>query len=694
MLSAISARIVTGHQDLQNQLLRSDMKLENELQHVRYENDRFREELRREFGTTVVQSSIPVSPVVSSSVSNPTYSVVATSSSGPSSVSTSDFQTQILSVLNSTFSKLSSIISDTYSVLHDTRQALSDSKSSDSKVKWIKFSGDPKKFRSWYLAIMAQLSIAPWSELYDVTLNSVVLTTTNTSLNGKLYAKVIGALEGSALQHMLSRAHLQANGILFLHELHQMYKPKNVPEVIAAKTVEFWGSTKRQSHESVDDYYNRFQELLEELSEADEPISKKSAIHHFIFTLGAEFEPLQNNFCLGSISAEWQTQDWPTLLVLCRDFYNSVNPKGPTPIRDRDPFAELHMDRNAHHKKIHNGFMNPTRFCQEIKAEQLKFPGKCIYHLSSTHPTDSCNIKKEYEKILQSKKSSPTGTSSGSTGTTSGQLRHLTEDVFEDAVDADDTADAIELGNDTNESDLLYFAHVSNHYLRLVKSDTSTNSELSRHPTKFPIIIDSGANFHMFKERGFFKFLTPATGKIILGDGKTSIPILGVGTVECLIGNNSLVIENVRYAPALSVSVYSLFVHTQLPGHGVYSSFEEGLFLTFPSFKTKAIIGDNDIYLDALPLSMSTMIDCQVPFQDEQHRTACRNMKQFQENILQEQEHLDNILHHLQLYYQSVTTKCRLNLEVPAGFRRSSVHTQNMQHYYSLRHNTESSTNI
>lgn len=222
MLSAISARIVTGHQDLQNQLLRSDMKLENELQHVRDENDRFHEELRREFGTTVVQSSIPVSPVVSSSVSNPTYSVVATSSSGPSSVSTSDFQTQILSVLNDTFSKLSSIISDTYSVLHDTRQALSDSKSSDSKVKCIKFSGDPKKFRSWYLAIMAQHSIAPWSELYDVTLNSVVPTTTNTSLNGKLYAKVIGALEGSALQHMLSRAHLQANGILFLHELHQM----------------------------------------------------------------------------------------------------------------------------------------------------------------------------------------------------------------------------------------------------------------------------------------------------------------------------------------------------------------------------------------------------------------------------------------------------------------------------------------
>jgi len=103
---------------------------------------------------------------------------------------------------------------------------------------------------------MAQLSIAPWTDLYN---DSVVQSTMNTSLNGKLYAKVIGVLEGPALQQMISHSHLQANGVLLLQELHQMYKPKNVPEVIAAKTIEFWGNTKRQSHESVDDYYNRFQ---------------------------------------------------------------------------------------------------------------------------------------------------------------------------------------------------------------------------------------------------------------------------------------------------------------------------------------------------------------------------------------------------------------------------------------------------
>jgi len=97
--------------------------------------------------------------------------------------------------------------------------------------------------------------------------------------------------------------------------------------VIAAKTAEFWGSTKRFSYETVDDYYNGFQELPADLDDAEEPILKRSAIHHFPFTLGSEIEPLQHNYRLGTIAEEWKIQDWPTLLVLCRDFYNLVNPK-------------------------------------------------------------------------------------------------------------------------------------------------------------------------------------------------------------------------------------------------------------------------------------------------------------------------------------------------------------------------------
>ncbi len=95
-----------------------------------------------------------------------------------------DVQSQMLAMLTDSFSKLSNILSE----------------KSDSKSDWPKFSGDTKKFRSWYLAIMAQLSLPPWLELYDTARNDIKTTTTNASLNGKLYSKLLLALEGSALQ--------------------------------------------------------------------------------------------------------------------------------------------------------------------------------------------------------------------------------------------------------------------------------------------------------------------------------------------------------------------------------------------------------------------------------------------------------------------------------------------------------------
>jgi hypothetical protein len=83
---------------------------------------------------------------------------------------------------------------------------------------------------------MAQLSLPPWKCLYDPATNDVVKTTTDVSLNGRLYAKLLISLEGVALQNVVSRTHLRANGLLLLQDLVQTYKPKHVPEVIATKT--------------------------------------------------------------------------------------------------------------------------------------------------------------------------------------------------------------------------------------------------------------------------------------------------------------------------------------------------------------------------------------------------------------------------------------------------------------------------
>jgi hypothetical protein len=145
-----------------------------------------------------------------------------------------------------------------------------------------------------------------------------------------------------------------------------------------------------------------------------------------------------------------------------------------------------------------------------------------------------CSIKKECDKLVATQH--PHASSSVSNMGSSGHLHHFIDDMFEDAV-SDDVVDGIvtDSSNDTNEDELLYFAHVTNHYLCLIKS-TSTTPMDSQHDMQYPIIADSSANYHMFKEREFFETLRRASGKVFLGDGKTSLAIKGIGTVLCKIG--------------------------------------------------------------------------------------------------------------------------------------------------------------
>jgi hypothetical protein len=84
---------------------------------------------------------------------------------------------------------------------------------------------------------------------------------------------------------------------------------------------------------------------------------------------------------------------------------------------------------------------------------------------------------------------------------------------------------------------------------------------------EFPIIADSGANFHMFCNQEF-QSMTPFSGKAILGDGQTTLNIQGIGTVKLWIGDHIHSIDNVRYRPDLAESIYSLFLHICTPNHG------------------------------------------------------------------------------------------------------------------------------
>jgi len=317
MLNVISNKMMDTIQDLQHQLLQKDLKYTLELQKLSKENETFRQNIiadmqQSNLGTNPVTVSNQVSPslATSPSMASPIIPSSGLSTTLSSDHLSQDFQQQMMTMLNATFTKLTTVIAD--------------SKPTDSKSDWPKFARDMKKFKHWFLAVVAQLSLMPWKEFYDYTNNTLVKTTESTALNEKLYAKLLLCLESQVFQDMVSRKHLRANGLLLLCELSQTYRPSHVPEVIAAKTVEFWSTLKRSPSESVDAYYNRFQAILDDLKEAGEPIPVGGAIQQFLFTLGADFAPIQNNYRISLLPDAWKTTDWPSLLVLCRDYANSV----------------------------------------------------------------------------------------------------------------------------------------------------------------------------------------------------------------------------------------------------------------------------------------------------------------------------------------------------------------------------------
>ncbi|MFN9982838.1 MAG: hypothetical protein ACK53Y_23110, partial [bacterium] len=182
----------------------------------------------------------------------------------------------------------------------------------------------------------------------------------------------------------------------------------------------------------------------------------------------------------------------------------------------------------------------------------------------------------------------------------------------------------------------------------------------------------------MFKERKFFDTLQPATGSVILGDGTTTVSIKGIGTVKCTVDSHLLTIPNVRYIPGLSESVYSLFQHIKTPNHGLKSTFDDRLYLNFPDFQTKTIIGSNDIYVDMLPLSLSQTDSttsvrepiCGPP-------TYCRNITDLN-TTNDDNLSSNNILADLRKYYDDVKTKRQLGLDVPAGFRSATTRSKQL----------------
>jgi hypothetical protein len=86
---------------------------------------------------------------------------------------------------------------------------------------------------------------------------------------------------------------------------------------------------------------------------------------------------------------------------------------------------------------------------------------------------------------------------------------------------------------------------------------------------------------------------------------------------------------------------------------------------------TKAVIGQHDIYLDAVPVIDPDDLSSFDVSTDQ----YCRNLKEFTDDVTKETKYLDNLLKNLRCYYKEVKTNWQLLLDVPAGIRCDTIHT-------------------
>jgi len=94
-----------------------------------------------------------------------------------------------------------------------------------------------------------------------------------------------------------------------------------------------------------------------------------------------------------------------------------------------------------------------------------------------------------------------------------------------------------------------------------------------------------------------------------------------------------------------------LFQHIQHPGHGLSTSFEDGLLINFPNSLTQAIIGSDDIYLDAQPMYEGF---------------STQNIKET--HIMVETKTLNNLISSLFRYCKEVKTKHQFGFDLLASF--------------------------
>ena len=82
-----------------------------------------------------------------------------------------------------------------------------------------------------------------------------------------------------------------------------------------------------------------------------------------------------------------------------------------------------------------------------------------------------------------------------------------------------------------------------------------------RNVNEYPVIIDSGATYHMWTDPTAFISFVPAENSYVSLANNYKIPMKGIGSIQLNINSYILQIHNVYYVPDLQYCLYSVKQH-------------------------------------------------------------------------------------------------------------------------------------
>ncbi len=105
-------------------------------------------------------------------------------------------------------------------------------------------------------------------------------------------------------------------------------------------------------------------------------------------------------------------------------------------------------------------------------------------------------------------------------------------------------------------------------------------------------------------------------------------------------------------------------------------------------FRSKAIVGSHDIYLDAVPVSTQSVLS---PSGSDPVTSVsvCRSLSHLSDDAIVEPSEQNNLIYQLRQYYHDVKTKRQLNFEVPAGFRQTGIFQRNLKDHFTATNTSD-----